>query len=427
MALVSGKTAIQMFDKAIDTYESQQSMVPLCKSTTPSGADLQNSGNVIWKQVQQSRKLVSGFDMTGQKSGIVQQSYPCILGNPVNDVIEQRADDTRDIQFWMDAIETGSEKQASELNSAIASAIAIQGSMFVRSNLTSGFSFLGTIQKAMNARQLKKSQRHIMLNDAETFTFADDLAARQTVQGRSEKVWADGQIGQNIAQFNVHTGSFLPLITGGANPATTVTGDQSFAPLGGTVADTATGTVTNNDYRNATIVVADSSGYTVGDKVNISNSGTPVKAIGLDTKVSTGEAMTFTIKSIPSALSIIVSPRPIAYDDTALTAQEQACANIDTLILDTATVDRINIDASVQTNLFWDESAVEIMGGTLPAEKFKEFSGMKQLNHKMSNGLTMYMFWDGDIDTLTFQYRSFLWYGITIANPSNCGVAVYYT
>jgi hypothetical protein len=44
----------------------------------------------------------------------------------------------------------------------------------------------------------------------------------------------------------------------------------------------------------------------------------------------------------------------------------------------------------------------------------------------MKNGQTMYMLYDGDITTMNFKFRLFTWYGITIRNPSQVGVAVAY-
>ncbi len=204
-----------------------------------------------------------------------------------------------------------------------------------------------------------------------------------------------------------------------------MTGDQSFKPEGGSV-DTDAGTATNVDYRVATIPVAASANYNVGDKVTFSNTGTPVESVGLADKNSTDQAMTFTIVAKPSATSVKVYPKPIAADDSSLTTTEKAYANIDTQILNGATMDRLNTDASNKVNLFFDKSAVEVMGGTIPAELFPEYAGKKLIQRTLSNGLEMYMIYDGDIVTMNFTFRIFTWYSITIANPSNCGVAVTY-
>lgn len=425
MALTTAKAAEVMFESALETHEKQTQFVTLTDFYEPDAGMLQNAGNVIIKPVQQHAPIISGWDLTGSETGIIEESYPCILGTPDNDFVQQRADDMRTELFWKRRGEASGKRQVSELNKNIATAISQQGGIFYRSNATSGYDFIAEAQTIMNERQLYESQRYFLLNDRDNLLFSKDTAARQTFQGRPEATWQKGQIGQNVAGFDLYVSSANPNITGGADPATTVTGNQSFAPEAGTVT-TSTGIVTNTDYRSASIVVASSASYSVGDKVTFANSGTTVKALGLEDKTDTGVAMTFTIVAIADSTHITVYPKPIAADDTALTSLEKAYANVDTTILNAATVNRVNTDASNKTNLFWDKSAIEIMGGTIPAQLFSEFDGMKQMQETMPNGQTMYMVYDGNLATMNFRYRLFTWYGITVANPSNCGVAVTY-
>ncbi|GAF99869.1 unnamed protein product, partial [marine sediment metagenome] len=266
--------------------------------------------------------------------------------------------------YWERRGEQSGKRQATELNKNIAEAIEAQGSIFYRSNETSGYEFISNAQAIMNERQKNEDQRYFMLNDRDTRLFAKDLAARQTLQGRPEdEAWKKGQIGANVAGFDVFTGSFLPNITGAADPAVTITGDQSFAPSGGSV-NAVTKAVTNVDYREASLVVNNSALLAVGDKFTIENSGTTVKAIGLADKTSTLNAMTFTVIELTDATHIKVFPKPIALDDPALSILEAAYANIDTQILDAATITRLNIDAVNKSNLFWDKGAIEVIGGT---------------------------------------------------------------
>lgn len=425
MALSTGKVAEVMFDAAKETYEKQQQLVELVNFSEPDGSRMQNAGNVIWSPVQQHAPIISGWNLIGSETGIIEETCPSVLGTPSNDFVVQRADDLRDKRFWTRRGEQSGLRQVAELNKSIAAAVKNQGSLFYRSNDSSGYDFIATAQAMMNERQAYNSERHFVLNDRDNLLFAKDLAARQTLQGKPDETWKTGQIGQNIAEFDVHTGSYLPNLVGGADPATTVTGDHSFAPSGGMVNPT-TLVVTNVDYREADIVVAASASYNVGDKVNFSNSGTTIKALGLSDKTDTGQAMTFTVVDKPDATTITIYPKPIAADDSALSTLEKAYANVDTTILDTATVDRVNTDASNKTNLFWEKSAIEVLGGTIPAELFAQYDGMKVLSETMPNGLTMYLVYDGDLATMNFRYRLFTWWGITVCNPSNCGVAVTY-
>ena len=420
----TGKIVEVLFENALETFEEQDAMLNKVDFQEPDPATMQNAGNVVWRSVEQHAPIINGWDLTGNEQDIIEETYPSLLGTPKNDFVLQRADDLRDTRFWERRGKASGRQQVTELNKAIANNIALQGSMFYRSNATSGYNFIAEAQALMNERQGAMTQRHFMLNDRDNLTFSSDLAGRQTVQGRPEDAaWVKGQIGANVAQFNVHTGSFLPNLAGGADPAATVTGDQSFAPEGGTV-NTSTGVVTNVDYRIAEIPVSDSSGYNVGDKVTISNGGTPVNAVGLADKTDTGQPMTFTIVGKPDGTTIQVFPKPIAMDDATLSDTQLAYANIDTVILNLATVDRLNTDATNKTNLFWDEDAVEVLGGTIPAQLFKQFDGMKVISSTMKNGLKMYMVYDGDIATMSFRYRLFTWYGNTVRDPSRAGVAV---
>jgi len=407
MSLTTGKIAEVMFENAKESYEHQMQMLNLVTREEPEAGMMQNSGNVVWRPRQQHAPIISGWDLTGKETGIIEETYPSILGTPSNDFVEQRADDLRTRTFWERRGKQSGLRQATELNKLLSSAIALQGSLFYRSNATSGYDFIAEAQAQMNERQQVNNGRTFMLNDRDLLTFGSDLAARQTLQGRSESTWATGQIGQNVAEFDLYTASFLPNLAGGADPATTVTGAQSFKPEGGSV-NTTTGVVTNVDCRIASIPVAASAGYNVGDKVTIGG----LHAVGLADKTDTGQLMTFTIVGKPDGTTIQVYPKPIAADDVALSTLEKAYANVDTTIANLDTVNRLNIDTTNKTNLFFDREAVEVIGGNIPAELFAQYDGMKVLTETLSNGLTMYMVYDGNMVTMNFRYRLFVWYGI---------------
>jgi len=424
MSLTTGKIAEVLFEKTKETYEHQMQLLDLVSYEQPEDGKMQNSGNVIWRPVQQHAPIIEGWDMTGEETGIIEETYPSILGTPKNDFVQQRADDMRDMRFWERRGEQSGRRQATELNKLLAQAIATQGTMFYRVDVSaapSGYDFIAQAQALMNERQLVNNGRTFMLNDRDTLNFGSDLAGRQTVQGRPEQVWATGQIGQNVAEFDVFTASFLPNLAGGASPGATVTGDHSFAPEAGSV-NSSTGVVTNVDYRIAEVTISDSSSYNVGDKVTVG----AVKALGLADKTDTGQLMTFSIVGIPDATTIQIYPKPIAADDAALSTLEKAYANVDTTFSDTDVVARVNTDTSEKTNIFFDKMAIEVLGGDIPASLFKQYDGMKVITDTMGNGQTLYMVYDGDIATMNFRYRLFTWYGITVCCPHACGVAVTY-
>lgn len=417
-ALSTAKAVEVMFETAIETHEQQSQLLDMIKVYKPGAAEMQNANNIIWRGVEQHAPILEGWDMTGQETGIIKQFYPATLNDPLNDVFKLRADDMRDRTFWEERGRESGRKQASYLNQSLANLVKNTGSLFYRSNTASGYDFVSEAQATMNERQLAKGERCFILNDRDTRKFGSDLAGRQTLQGRPDEVWRTGQIGQNIAEFDIYTGSYLGTLAGGASPDTTVTSTLSFKPEGQA---TIGGTLQNVDYRVASIPVADSSGYNVGDKISLG-----VNALALTDKSDTGQLMTFSVVGKPNGTTLEVYPKPIAADDPALSAEEKAYANINTRIVSGATVERLNIDATAKSNIFFNKDSIEIIGGDAPLQLLAEFGGKKVISSQMKSGQTMYMVYDGDVMSLNFTCRLFTWWGLNNRDPSNNGVAVTY-
>ena len=417
MATQAGKIAEVFFESVLDTYEDQTMLVDKTQVFTPDSGTMQNAGNVIWRPVEQHAPIIEGFDLTDLEQDIIEETYPAFLGTPKNDFVSQRVDDLRDMTFWERRGKVAGRQQATELNKSIANLINISGSMYYESNAASGFDFISEGQALMNERQGLHTERCYILNDRSTQKFGTDLAGRQTLQGRPEDTWSKGQIGSNVAEFNVYTGSFLPQVAASSG-STTATATFSGKPEGGGV-DQSTFIVTNVDYRTADIAVTTSGGFSVGDKVTFSD----VNAVGLADKTDTGILMTFTIVGIPNGTTVTLFPKPIAVNDGALSVTEQAYANVNTQIVSGATMSAVNVTGG-RANLFYDNDAIEVLGGDVPMQLLAEFDGMKVINERMSNGLNMYMVYDSRLDDLRLRYRLFTWYGLTAKDPSRMGVSV---
>lgn len=420
MATLNTAKAVEvMFESALETLEYQTSLLEMTTVFKPNSAEMQNASNVIWRGVQQQAPIIEGWDLTGQQTGIIKQFYPATLGTPSNDYFELRADDMRDMTFWEERGKQSGMKQGTYLNQSIASLVRNTGSMFYRSDTDSGYEFVSNAQVLMNERQLPTGQRCFLLNDRDTNKFSLDLAGRQTLQGRPEETWNKGQIGANVAEFDLYTGSYLGVLAGGPSPNTAVTLTLSFTPDGQATVD---GALQNIDYRAATIPVDDSSSYNVGDKISLG-----VNALGNADKSDTGELMTFSVISIPDANSMVIYPKPIALDDASLSAEQKAYANVNTQITAGTAVSRLNIDTSARANIFWDKDSIEVIGGDAPLNLLAEFAGKKVVSDKLKSGQTLYMAYDGDIETLNFKCRLFTWWGLNNRNPSANGVGVTYS
>ncbi|MAF43435.1 MAG: hypothetical protein CMI54_04600 [Parcubacteria group bacterium] len=421
MVLSAGKIAEVYFDKFIETYEHQMLMLQLVDGEQPDASKLQNAGNTTWYPVQQHRPILTGFDLTGQEQGIIEETYPISLGDPNNDLIEQRVDDLRDMRFWERAGTQAGYQQATQLNKDLADLIANTGSLYFEQSLatsTSGFDFISEGQALINERQVYKDQgMNFLLNPRDSKNFSQDLAGRQTVRGRPEDTWLSGQIGSNVAEFDVFTGSFTPNLAAPGAGGSTVAVTVSERPEGGTV-DAVTKVVTNVDYRVGTISLVDGTGYNVGDVVSFPG----VNAVGLADKTDSNQLMTFKIVG-KSGNDISVYPKPIAADDPGLTALEQAYANINTQITATTACNVVNTAAG-RSNLFWCKDSIQLIGGEVPWDLAAEFAGMKVISSQLAGGVTAYMIYDSNMVSATFRYRCFVWYGLGNRNPMANGSAI---
>ena len=417
MALSTAKTVEVLFENAKETYEHQTQMLDLVDVFAPNSADMQNASNVIWRPKQQHAPVKEGWDMSGQFGSVIEEYWPATLGTPKNDAFQLRADDLRDSGFWERRGKQSGLQQATELNKGLANLVVEQGSLFYRSNAANGYDFVGEAQTLLNERQVYSPMRAFTLNERDRQFYASDLAQRGTLSGRPEDSYRTGQIGKEVAQFDIYSGSYIPNLIGGASPDTTVVGDQSFKPEG----QVTQGAVEINvDYRLASLPVVSSAGYNVGDKISFAG----VTALGLADKTDSGSVFTATVVNIPDGTTLEIFPKPIALDDPSLSAEEAASANINTQILGGAVVTRLNTDASARSNIFWAKDSIEVIGGDAPISLLSQYGGMKVISTTLKSGQSMYMAYDGNIDDLTFKCRLFTWYGLNMCNPMAAGVGV---
>ncbi len=76
MAVLSAvKTVATYMEKAVETFESQDSMLKYVKvinDVDPAG--LQNGNNTIWRKVVQQSSSIPGWDLSGLEQGIIGHS-----------------------------------------------------------------------------------------------------------------------------------------------------------------------------------------------------------------------------------------------------------------------------------------------------------------------------------------------------------------
>ena len=98
--LSTGKIAEVLFENVLTEYEHQMQLADMTDVFKPDSGNFQNADNAIWRPVQQHAPIIEGFDLSTLETGIIEETYPAILGTPTNDFVEQRIDQLRDMTFW---------------------------------------------------------------------------------------------------------------------------------------------------------------------------------------------------------------------------------------------------------------------------------------------------------------------------------------
>ncbi|MDD0207799.1 P22 phage major capsid protein family protein, partial [Shigella flexneri] len=96
MALNEGQLVTYALDEIIETVQNLTPMASKVTKYTPPAESMQRSSNTVWMPVEQEAPTQTGWDLTGNATGILELSVKCNMGDPDNDFFELRADDLRD-------------------------------------------------------------------------------------------------------------------------------------------------------------------------------------------------------------------------------------------------------------------------------------------------------------------------------------------
>lgn len=312
------------------------------------------------------------------------------------------------------------------INRAVANAVVVQGSQFVRQDGATGTPLVGFQDVArVEARFVEQdvnqmTDKTMILNAGDYNNMATDLqVASRTINPNtiSETAYEKARIAE-IANFMTFKTSFAPTKAVAALAATTVTGTQNFTPEGHTL--DAEGNPTNVDNRTMNLVVGSTAGVVPGDKFTIAG----VNASSMQNKNDTGNLRTFTVVAVVDATNMTISP-PVIFGDVSppTTTAEQSrfdWQNVTAAAAGGAAVDFINT-VTGQTNPFWENEAISINVAPVVGSE-NDLGGMILMNETTELGLNVVVAKQGDIADLSTQWRVTTFFGVTIRDPIKCGI-----
>ena len=425
MSLKEGQLVTYALDEIINTVENITPMASKVTKYTPPAESMQRSGNTVWMPVEQEAPTQEGWDLTSKATNILELSVKCNMGVPDNDFFQLRADDLRDERSYRRRINASAKKLANNIESAIAKQAAEMASLVIYDagqigpSGTSGWDFISDAEQIMFARELNRDMGVSYFLNSKDYRKAGRSLVDGDIFGRiPEEAYRNGTIQKQVAGFDeVLRSTKLPTIAKNTATGVTVTGAQKFKPQAYTT--DADGNNENVDNRVASVVVSSTTGFKRGDKISF----TGVKFLSQMAKNVLTDDATFSVTRVIDGTHLEITPKPIALDDTTLTAEEKAYANVNTSLAASAPVKILNI-ADAVSNVFWADDSIRLLSQPIPVTH-DLFAGMKTQSFSIDGiGVNGIFATQGDISTLSGKCRIAVWYSACAVRPEAIGVGL---
>lgn len=425
MALNEGQVVTLAIDEIIETVSSITPMAQKAKKYTPPAATMQRSSNTIWMPVEQEAPSQEGWDLTGKATGITELNVAVNLGEPDNDFFSLRADDLRDETSYRHRIQASARKLANNVELKIANLAASMGSLVVtdsqaiNADPARGWDMLAHAESLMFSRELNRDAGLSWFFNPDDYRRAGyNLAGKDLYGNIPEDAYKNGSVQRQVAGFDdVMRSPKLPVLPKSTATGITVSGAQSFAPVAWKLDND--GNKVNVDNRFATVTVSSTTGLKRGDKISFAG----VKFLGQMAKNVLAEDATFAVVNVIDGTHVEITPKPVALNDTTLSPEQRAYANVNTTLAANTAINILNI-ADAKTNVFWADDAIRIVSQPIPTNS-DLFAGMKTTSFSIDDvGLNGIFAFQGDINTLSGLCRVALWYGVNATRPEAIGVGL---
>lgn len=406
MANSFNREEVILFERVLEKFDSDNTVVKQAGRFTQPGAEMQRRGDTVWRPQPQISTTVDGLDITGNIGSITGMAVPATLSTISNVPFQMDAQSLRD-EFQVDQKATSAAQALSaKINRAIADNVSNSGSLVVTSTVAlTGYDNVGECEALMLENDIADSEKTFVFNARDYQVVASNLAAR-TLQPRSESAYSDSSVGP-VAGFNTFRTSYQKTLAVGGAGTTVAGASQKHVPASTSTA--ATGETENVDNRFFDLNVTAGANLNVNDAITIAG----VNAVSHINKNDTGQLKTFRVTAINANVATITPPIIV----TGATDAETDYANCSASPANLATITVLNTVAR-PTNVFFDNRSIEVFNGNLA---FPE-DGLTVMRQSTDSGLEIIFAKQADILTGVITYRLTVFFGTTNLNPEMNGI-----
>lgn len=379
---------------------------------------MERSNDTIWRPQPYIAQSHDGTDATSNFNEATQLSVPATIGFSKHSTAILTATELRDMMQEGRLGDAAKQKLASDINVAIMSTAANQGTLVVkRTAAASGFDDVAECEAIMNEQGVQGYDRYLALSTRDYNGMASNLASRGTMNQKPTTAYEKAYVG-TVASFETYKLDYANRLAaaagGGSLTVSTLVGAANYYTPAAT-STASTGEVSNVDNRYQTITVSATTSVAAGDCFTIAG----VNAVHHITKGDTGQLKTFRVISVDSGTTMTVSPPIISNQGgTDAEAQYQNCTVTPS---GTAAIVFLNTVAA-SVNPFWQKDAMEIIPGryAVPMD-----AGVSVIRATTDQGIELVMQKFYDINTMKTKYRWDTRFGCVDKQPEMSGIMLF--
>ena len=380
---------------------------------------MERTNNVIWRPQPYIAKSYSGTDMTSNFTDYTQLSVPATIGYNQSVPWIMSATELRDALQEQRLGDAAKQKLASDINVAVLNVASAQGTLVVkRLSAATGFDDVAQCEAIFNEQGVQDFDRYLALSTRDYNGMANNLAGRQTLQGKTLTAYDRAFIGQ-VASFSTYKLDYANRIAAAAGSGITIDTRDSAGNYQVPKAVTSSPTTAerlNVDNRYQSVTVSSTTGVAAGDCFTIAG----VNAVHHITKGDTGQLKTFRVISVTDSTHMVISPGIVSNQvPSAASAEYQNCV-VNTKASNSAIVFLNTVAAPI--NCFWQKDAIEILPGryAVPSD-----AGANVMRASTDQGIELVMQKQYDINTMKTRYRLDTLFGVVNKQPEMSGIILF--
>ena len=398
------------WEQACDAFENVNVFAANAEIYKPDSGKAELAGQTIRFPYANQIESSTGLDVTSNISDVSDLSVPISLSasHIKNATFSLNVQESLVDRRTSDNILAGVRKISSDISKAIADKVIDQGALWSgETTALTNYEHFATAGTLLSEVEAQADQKFMYMPSRTAQGLSNELAMRATDNSRDHSAYSMGKLNP-INGFQTYDAGSLKQIAAESVTTVTVNGANQDVDPKAYDSDATLSQPDVDDIRYQTLTVTNTSGsLTNGDIFTIAG----VNRVGIDSKIDTGELMTFHVISGGGTTSVTISPAIVA---------SGAYQNVSAAPADSAVITAVNTVAAAPT-VFTTKNAIQLFCSDLNWSALEGSAGVTLDTYTTSSGIQVAFIKQGSALTGVVNYRLSTWCNPNVVDPLKCG------